>query len=151
MLPGVRGIKQPLGLHRLGQLGGDDPGLDHGVEVGGVDLQDLVEGIGEHHHAAGQGDGAAAQIRAGAPHGQRQAVIVAQAHHLAQKLGGFGPDHQGRQHGFQHRGVIGISEAVGFLEEDLVFSQEPLEFFYQAVTDHIGLLLGERLCYTSYK
>ncbi len=55
---------------------------------------------------------------------------------------GFGPDHQGRQHRFQHRGVIGVGEPVGFLEKDLVLSQEPLEFFYQAVTDHIRLLLG---------
>ena len=88
------------------------------------------------------GNGAAAQIGARAPHGQGQAVVVAQAHHLAQELRGSWADHQGRQHRFQDRGVIGIGEAVGFLEKDLVLAQELLEFFYQAVTDHIGLLPG---------
>ncbi len=56
---GVRRIKEALGLHRRGQLGGDHPGLHHGVEVGLVDLQDFGQGVGQDHHAAGMGDGAA--------------------------------------------------------------------------------------------
>ena len=137
---GIGGIKQALGLNCLGQLGGDDPGLDHGVEIFFVDLQNPVEGVGEHHHAPGKGNSAAAQICPGAPHGHRQAMVVAQPHHLAQKLGGLGPDHQGRQDGLQHCGVIGIGKPIGFLEKDLFLAQEPLEFFYQAITDHTRLL-----------
>ena len=128
-----------------GQFGGDHPRLHHGVEVGLVDFQDLVEGVGQDHHAAGPGDGAAAQVGAGPPHGQRQAVIVAQAHHLAQGLGGSGPHHQGGQHRLQDRGVIGISEPVGFADKDLLRAQELLEILNQALTDHLRLLRDDRL------
>ena len=140
--PGVGGVKEPPGLHRLGQLGRDHPRLHHGVQVLFVDLQDLVEGIGEHHHAPRMGNGAAAEIGARAPHRQGQAVLVAQARHPAQEFRGLGPHHQCRQDRFQDRGVIGIGEAVGLLEKHLVLAQELLKFFYQAVADHIVLLPG---------
>jgi hypothetical protein len=68
---GIGRIEKPFGFHGGSQSGRDHAGLDHGVHVRLVDLEDGFHPVGHDHHTTGQGHRAAAEIGAGAPYGER--------------------------------------------------------------------------------
>jgi hypothetical protein len=63
----------------------------------------------------GRGHRAAAQVGAGAPHGQRQAVIVAQTHGLCQGLARGGPHDEPGLDRIDDGGVVGVGVQIGFI------------------------------------
>ena len=125
----IRRIEEPFGLHRRRQFGRHHAGLHPRVHVGLVDLQDPVEAVGDDDHAARVGDGSAGKIGAGAAHRQGQPVLVAEPDGRAQGLGGGGTEGRTGHGGLQHRRVIGISNEIGLVGEDVFGTDDLLEGF----------------------
>ena len=107
-LAGVRGEEQAMGPGGLVELGRDHAGLDHGQEIGRVDLQDAVHAVQGQDHAAGRADGPAREARTGPARRDRAAVLVGQGQdggHLGRGLG--------QEHGLGAAGEVARVHGVG--------------------------------------
>jgi hypothetical protein len=87
-------------------------------------------------HAAGQGHGATAQIGAGAPNGERQAVFVAKAHRLTQRFSRRGPHDQPGLNRIHNRGVVRIGVQVGGIGPRVIVTDDGFEFFDKRIGNH---------------
>ena len=102
----IRRIEEIFLGHGGGEVSGDHARFHHSVEVIGIDLQDAVQAGGQDHHGiAVVRNGAAGQVGARAAHGHGNAVVIKFLDAEAQLLGGRGPEHHRRNHGFKHRRV----------------------------------------------
>ena len=133
----VRGIEQAAFGDLCCELGGDHAGFDHGVHVFLVDFDDTVQAVGQDHHAAGMGNGAAGEVGTRSAHSQGQAVLVAQPGDLAQGFAGFGPDDQGGHDGVEDGCIVGIRVAVGFAGHDVLGSGDGFKILDELFGTHV--------------
>ena len=127
---GIRRIEEALFGHGGGELGGDDTGFDHSVEVFGVDLEDAVQSVGQDDDAVFSiRHSAAGQVGAGTADGDGNASFVAEADDVAELLGLGGTDDESRSRRRQNGAVIGIAGAVGFGSEDVFGTKQSFQVF----------------------
>ncbi|CAB4915616.1 unannotated protein [freshwater metagenome] len=107
---GVRGVPEAVLGHRGAQVVVDDPGLDDGQPLQGVDLEHPVHPLERHDDAALERVRPAGQPGAGTAGDDRDAVAQARAHHVDDVGGAGGADHRG---GPTVRGPRGLVAAHG--------------------------------------
>ena len=86
LLARVRRIEQARTLQRLGELHQQHARLHGRGHVAGIHLQHALHALGGEHHAAVDGDAAAAQAGARAARGDGDLLLVAVAQHVADLL-----------------------------------------------------------------
>ena len=134
---GVRRIEEALRGDGGGELGGDDAGFDHGVQVFLVDFDDLVQALRQDDHGLVRvGNRAAAEVGARAAYGHGQAVGVAAFDQGAELFGGGGTQNEAGNDGRQHGGVVGVALPVRFAGEDVLFADEVFEFLDEGCAGH---------------
>ena len=86
LLARVRRIEQPRALERLGELHQQHARLHGRGHVAGIHLQHALHALGGEHHAAVNGDAAAAKAGARAARGDGDLLLVAVAQYVANLL-----------------------------------------------------------------
>ena len=138
---GIRGIEKIFGRHGVGQIGGDDAGLDNGVQVGRIDFKNPGQAVGQNDDGIGLvGDGAAGQVGTGAANGHGNAVVIQLLDALSELFRRRGAHHKGGNHRLQHGGIVRVALPICFGGKDVFLAEHCLEIFHQRLANHMGLL-----------